>query len=91
MSKKGIDVRFNADIAGIEETAEGLRAQLKDGSELTADCIMYATGRKPLTADIGPRGAGIELADNGAIKVDEYFQTSVDQIYAIGDVIDRLR
>ena len=90
MSKKGIDVRFNADIAGIEETAEGLRAQLKDGSELTADCIMYATGRKPLTADIGLEAAGIELADNGAIKVDEYFQTSVDQIYAIGDVIDRV-
>lgn len=90
MSKKGIDVRFNADIAGIEETAEGLRAQLKDGSELTADCIMYATGRKPLTANIGLEAAGIELADNGAIKVDEYFQTSVDHIYAIGDVIDRV-
>ena len=71
--KKGVDVRFNADIARIEKTADGLRAELKDGSELTADSIMYATGRKPLTADIGLAAAGVELADNGAIKVDDYF------------------
>ncbi len=90
MCKKGVDVRFNADIARIEKTADGLRAELKDGSELTADSIMYATGRKPLTDDIGLAAAGVELADNGAIKVDDYFRTSVANIYAIGDVIDRV-
>ena len=90
MRKKGVDLRFDADIARIEKTDDGLRAVFKDGSALTADCIMYATGRKPLTADIGLEAAGIALADNGAIKVDDYFQTSVANIYAIGDVIDRI-
>ena len=90
MSKKGVDLRFDSDIARIEKVADGLRAVFKDGSELTTDCIMYATGRKPLTADIGLEAAGIALADNGAIKVDDYFQTSVSNIYAIGDVIDRI-
>jgi glutathione reductase (NADPH) len=90
MSKKGVDLRFDTDIARIEKVADGLRAVFNDGSELTTDCIMYATGRKPLTADIGLEAAGIALADNGAIKVDDYFQTSVANIYAIGDVIDRI-
>ncbi len=90
MRKKGVDIRFNADIARIEKTAGGLLAELKDGGELKADCIMYATGRKPLSAGIGLEAAGVELADNGAIKVDDYFQTSVANIYAIGDVIDRI-
>ncbi len=90
MHKKGVDIRFNADIARIEKTAGGLLAEFNDGSELTADCIMYATGRNPLTAGMGLEEVGVELADNGAIMVDDYFQTSVANIYAIGDVISRI-
>jgi len=90
MRKKGLDLQFDTDIVRIEKVADGLRAVFKDGREHKADCIMYATGRKPLTADIGLETVGIVLADNGAIKVDDYFQTSAANIYAIGDVIDRI-
>ncbi len=90
MRKKGINIQFNTDIECVNKLSDGFLAEMRDGSKLEADCIMYATGRKPLTTNIGLESVGIEVTNNGAIKVDDYFQTSVDNIYAIGDVIDRI-
>ena len=90
MRKKGIDLKFESNIASIEKTDGGLVATLEDGSVLETDLIMYATGRKPKTEGLGLAEAGVELARNGAIKVNEDFQTSLPSIYAIGDVIDRV-
>lgn len=90
MRKKGIDLRFNANIAAIEKTGAGLVATLEDGTTVEADTIMYATGRHPLTEGLGLAEAGVALAKNGAIVVNEDFQTSVPSIYALGDVIDRV-
>ena len=47
MRKRGVDLRFNSDVSGIEKTPHGIRATLNDKSELEADIIMYATGRLP--------------------------------------------
>ncbi len=58
---------------------------------MDTDLVMYATGRKPNTANIGLEEVGVELDRNGAVVVDEYSQTSVDSIYAIGDVTDRVQ
>lgn len=91
MAKAGIDLQFSTNIASIEKTASGLVATLEDGSTVEADLIMYATGRAPKVAGLGLEELGVDLADNGAIVVDDYFKTSVDSIYAIGDVIDRLQ
>jgi glutathione reductase (NADPH) len=63
---------------------------LTDGSELEVDQILYATGRAPLTANLGLENAGVEFDAKGAIAVDEYSRTSVPSIYAIGDVTDRI-
>jgi glutathione reductase (NADPH) len=52
---------------------------------------MYATGRAPNSAAIGLEQAGVELRDNGAIAVDDRFQTSVANIYSLGDVTDRVQ
>ncbi|MDJ0685515.1 MAG: glutathione-disulfide reductase [Alphaproteobacteria bacterium] len=90
MRKKGVDLRFKSNIAAIEKTDAGLVATLEDGSTLTADLIMYATGRHPNTAGLGLEDAGVDLARNGAIVVNEDFQSSVPSIYALGDVIDRV-
>lgn len=90
MSKKGVDLRFNANISAIEKDGDVFRAILEDGSVVETDLIMYATGRHANTAGIGLETAGVELAKNGAIVVDEDFQTSVPSIYALGDVIDRV-
>jgi glutathione reductase (NADPH) len=91
LTKKGIDLKFSTNIASIEKTAAGLVATCEDGSTVETDLIMYATGRAPKVAGLGLEGLGVELADNGAIVVDDHFRSSVDSIYAIGDVIDRMQ
>jgi len=90
MRKKGVDLRFRADIAGIEQTGDGLAAVLKDGHAVHCDAVVFATGRAPLTRNLGLEAAGVALDGKGAITVDEGWRTSVPNIFAIGDVTDRL-
>ena len=91
MRKKGIDLRFEADIAGIERDGGALTATLKDGQELKTDAVMFATGRLPNTRGLGIEEIGVELTRNGAVMVNERFQTNVPSIYALGDVTDRVK
>ena len=91
MLKQGIDLRFNTNIASLEKTADGVIATLEDGSTLEADVVMYATGRVPNTRNIGLEELGVEIKKDGSIVVDDQFKTSVDNIYALGDVIDRFQ
>ena len=88
---RGIDLRFDAEVAGIERDGESLTVALNDGSRAAVDLVMYATGRRPLTAGLGLDRAGVELDAGGAIKVDDSWRTSVPHIYAVGDVIDRIQ
>ena len=62
------------------------RVTLANGDELEADQIVFAIGRDPYTKGLGLEKAGVEVEANGAIKVDAYSKTSVDHIYAVGDV-----
>lgn len=91
MGKAGIRLKFDTDIARVEKTDAGLIAHCKDGSSHEADEILYAIGRKPKVDGLGLEEAGVELKDNGAVAVDDNFKTSVDSIYAIGDIIDRMQ
>jgi glutathione reductase (NADPH) len=91
MRKKGVDIQVNTDIASIEKTADGLVATLRDGGTLQADVIMYATGRVPSTGGMGLEALGVAMRDNGAIIVDENYRTSVDNIFSLGDCIDRMQ
>jgi len=91
MRKKGIDLRFNANVASIEKAGESLVATLEDGTAIEADCVLYATGRVPNTANLGLEAVGVERAWNGAIVIDDRFRTSVPNIYALGDVTHRLQ
>ena len=90
MGKKGIDLRFNADVARIERTASGVSAVLPTGETLEVDQVMFATGRAPNTSGIGLEAAGVKLNGKGAIEVDAYSRSSVPHIYAVGDVTDRI-
>ncbi|MGE5307180.1 MAG: glutathione-disulfide reductase [Alphaproteobacteria bacterium] len=90
MRKRGIDLRFEADINAIEKVESGLRATLNNGATIDADEILYATGRLPNTGSLGLERAGVEIKEDGAIVVDGYSKTSVDSIYAIGDCTDRM-
>ncbi|MBD9656454.1 MULTISPECIES: glutathione-disulfide reductase [unclassified Pseudomonas] len=92
LGKKGLDVQFNTDIARIDKQADGsLRATLKDGRTLEADCIFYATGRRPMLDNLGLENTSVSLDDKGYIKVDDEYQTTAPSILAIGDVIGRVQ
>ena len=90
LPRHGIDLRFNTVIDRIEKTGDGLAAHLNSGEVLPADQVIYAIGRRPLTAGLGLEEAGVALAENGAVKVNDAYQSSVPHIYAVGDVIDRV-
>jgi glutathione reductase (NADPH) len=91
MRKKGVDLRFNENVASIEKTGDVLVATLEDGSTIETDCVLYATGRHANTSGLGLENVGVEHSRNGAIVVDDRFRTSVASIYALGDVIDRFQ
>lgn len=90
MSKRGIDLRLNCTIARIEKTSNGVRAHLDSGETVSAEIIMYATGRTPHTRGLGLEKAGVVMDGEGAIVVDSYSQSSVANIYAIGDCTNRI-
>lgn len=90
MTARGVDVRLNAAPQKIEKTDDGLLLHFEDGSSLETGLVMFATGRVPLTQGLGLETAGVKLGRNGKIEVDEYSQTSVSSIYAVGDVTDRV-
>lgn len=90
MRDAGIDVRAGILPERIEKTDKGLDVHLSDGSCLEADQVLVATGRRPNTADLGLEKAGVELNKKGAVVVDSYSKTNVDNIYAVGDVTDRI-
>ncbi|MFJ4143066.1 glutathione-disulfide reductase [Pseudomonas sp. NPDC089734] len=86
--KRGMNVRFNSDIARIEKQADGsLLLSLKDGSTLETDCVFYATGRRPMLDNLGLETVDVKLDKHGYVEVDEYYQSSEPSILAIGDVI----
>ncbi|MDH5539999.1 MAG: glutathione-disulfide reductase, partial [Rhizobacter sp.] len=91
MRKKGVDLRTLAEVQGIAEAGGALRVSLRDGSALAADCVLFATGRVPNTASLGLANAGVLLAADGAIAVDEGLCTNVPTVFALGDVIDRVQ
>jgi glutathione reductase (NADPH) len=90
MEKRGIRVLTGCKVAAIERTASHFVAGLTGGTQVRADCAMFATGRSPNIAKIGLKEAGVKIADNGGIAVDEYSRTSAASIYAIGDVTNRI-
>ena len=90
MKKKGIEIKTNADIQSIERSGDGVRITMEDGSKIGAGLVMFATGRVPNTRGLGLEAAGVQLTPQGAVQVDKFSQSTIDNIYAVGDVTNRV-
>jgi len=90
MRNRGIDLRMETDVASVEKEANGYRVHLKRGDSVGAGLVMAATGRVPNTMGLGLQHAGVELGWDGRLVVDEFSKSSVDNIYAVGDVTHRV-
>ena len=90
--KKGVDLRFNTNVTAIEKQSDGsLKLTLTGGGDMEVDAVMFATGRAPTTKGLGLEAVGIETNDNGAGKINKGLQTSVPNVYAVGDVTDHVQ
>ena len=89
--KRGIDVVCNARPTAIEKRRRSrFSVALEDGNSLETGLVMFATGRSPSTAGIGLEAAGVAMGAHGEIVVDAYSRTSAENIYAVGDVVNRV-
>jgi glutathione reductase (NADPH) len=73
-----------------KKTAAGYSVMFDLGEEIVADCVMYATGRAPNTAKIGLEQVGVKVNARGAVVVDAHNCSTIQNIFAIGDVTDRI-
>lgn len=90
MIKKGVDLRVELTIDHIEKKEDGLVLRLSSGEHLETGLLMAATGRRPNIRNLGLEAAGVDLTEDGAVKVDAYSRTSQPNIYAVGDATDRI-
>jgi glutathione reductase (NADPH) len=90
MEKHGVRVVTGRTITAIEQAGAHYSVRLSSGNHIPADKVMFATGRVPNVAKLGLKEAGVEIAKNGGIAVDEFSRTTAQNIYAVGDVTNRI-
>jgi glutathione reductase (NADPH) len=90
MEKRGIRIITKQIVEGIEKIDHGLCVALSSHDQVVVDQVMFATGRRPNVKGLGLEAAGVRLGMTGGIEVDDYSRTSVPNIYAVGDVTDRI-
>ncbi|MGD9839531.1 MAG: glutathione-disulfide reductase [Afipia sp.] len=91
MEKSGITILTGCIVTKVEKHGEGFTAHLSNGSSVAGDQVMFAVGRHPNVKGLGLEKAGVALNPvNGGIAVNEFSQTSVPNIYAVGDVTHRI-
>ena len=91
MQKKGVSFRFDTEVNALTRIPGGSRVSLSTGEDLEADLVMFAIGRVAQVSGLGLDALGIARTESGAIVVNDEYRSSVPSVYAIGDVIDRVR
>lgn len=91
LKKKGVNIVTEAMAKGVEETADGVKVTYEaKGKEETidADYVLVTVGRRPNTSELGLEGVGVKMTDRGLIEIDEQCRTNIENIYAIGDIVE---
>ncbi|HZY68030.1 MAG TPA: FAD-dependent oxidoreductase, partial [Devosia sp.] len=89
LQERGIKLIYETTIRSLSQRGDDIAVRFSDEVEAPFGAVMFATGRRANTGGIGLEEAGVELLEDGSIKVDKYSKTSVDSIYAVGDVTGR--
>jgi dihydrolipoamide dehydrogenase len=92
LAKQGMEFNLSAKVTAVEKAGNGAKVTFEpvkggEATVLDADVVLIATGRKPYTEGLGLEQAGVVLDNRGRVEIDGHFQTSVQGIYAIGDVV----
>jgi NAD(P) transhydrogenase len=87
LREAGITMRLGETVVGVDRLDGGTITHLASGKRIAADAVLYSAGRQGAVDDLGLENVGLEADANGRIKVDEQYRTSVDNIFAVGDVI----
>jgi glutathione reductase (NADPH) len=90
LEKRGITVVLATQHTAIAKAATALVSRFADGHERESDVVMFCLGREPYVEGLGLENAGVKLTDKGAVAVDDYSRSSVENIWAVGDVTDRI-
>ena len=90
LERAGTQLSMKTTLTRIEKAAGALRVTLSSGETVDTDCVLHAVGRHPHTRGLGLERAGVKLDAAGAVIVNEYSQSNVESIYAIGDVTNRM-
>ena len=90
MRARGVDIRGRTQVARIDKAGSGYIVTTTTGDKIETDLVMYATGRRPNTKAMGLAEVGVRINEAGAVIVDEWQRSSMRNIYAIGDVTDRI-
>jgi len=92
MRQRGVDIRTQVAPARLDRTDDGrIEVTYTDDSTARYDQVFFATGRSPYVGELGLENAGVKLGRNGRIEVDDDSRTSVENIFAVGDVTDRIQ
>jgi pyruvate/2-oxoglutarate dehydrogenase complex dihydrolipoamide dehydrogenase (E3) component len=87
LADQGVDVRLDAPASAVHRNGDGKVVVIsEDGSQVVGDDLLVATGRGPVTADLGLPAAGVEITDRGFIRVNDHLRTTADHVWAAGDV-----
>lgn len=90
MRSRGIDIQYHCAPARLEQADGAIAVTFSDDRREVFDCVLFATGRMPYTQDLGLENADVRTGAGNRIEVDDYSRSSVDNIFAVGDVTDRI-
>jgi glutathione reductase (NADPH) len=90
MRGRGITVTCGHTVAAIEKSGDEFKVRLSDSGVIAADKVMFAIGRRPNIMGLGLESLQMKIHEHGGIDVDEYSRSSVPNIYAVGDVTNRV-
>ncbi|SHI66762.1 NADPH-glutathione reductase [Shimia gijangensis] len=90
MCQKGIDLHLGTNVLEMRKEGDKVWVKATNGDERLFDHVMFATGRSPNTEGMGLEEIGVEIGRKGEVIVDDYSQTAVPSVYAVGDVTDRV-